>query len=72
MVIVARSFLAEIGMLHLVSPRIMLLETGYELVELVRGSRVGAQQRSKIYGDVVHLTRQALLGRSRWGEHEWN
>jgi hypothetical protein len=67
MVIVTRSFLAEVGMLRLVSPRIMLLETGYKLVELVRGPRVGAQQRSKIYGDVVHLTTSSLIRAYKMG-----
>ena len=66
-VIVTRSFLTEIGMLRLMSPRVMLLETGYELVELMRSPRVGAQQRSKIYGDVVHLTTSSLIRAFKMG-----
>jgi hypothetical protein len=65
--IVTRSFLTEIGMLRLMSPRIMFLETGYKLVELVRGPRVGAQQGSKIYGDVVHLTMSSLIRAFKMG-----
>ena len=55
MVIVTRSFLTEPRMFRLMSPRIMLLETGYKLVELMGVPRVRAQQGSKIYGDVVRL-----------------
>jgi hypothetical protein len=61
MVVIARSFLTETRMFHLMSPRIMLLETRYKLVELVGGPRVRAQQRSKIYGDVVHLITSSLI-----------
>jgi hypothetical protein len=66
-VIVTRSLLTKPGMLRLMSPRIMLLETRYELVELMRGPRVRAQQRSKIYGDVIHLTTSSLIRAFKMG-----
>jgi hypothetical protein len=67
MVVVTRLFLTETRMFHLMSPRVMLLETGYKLVELVRDPRVRAQQGSKIYGDVVHLTTSGLIRAFKMG-----
>ena len=43
------------------SPRVVLLETGYKLVELVQSPQVSAQQRSKIYGDVIHRITSGLI-----------
>ena len=70
--IIARSFATEPRVFCLVSPRVMFLETGRELVELMRCPRVRAQQRSEIYGDVVHRTTSGLIraykmGRAREG-----
>jgi hypothetical protein len=45
----------------------MLLETGYKLMELVRDPQVRAQQGSKIYGDVVHLTMSSLIRAFKMG-----
>ena len=33
--VIARSFFAEPGMFHLMSPRVVFLETGYKLMELM-------------------------------------
>ena len=59
--VIARSFVTEPRMFCLVSPRVVFLETGYKLVELMQCPRVRAQQRSKIYGDVVHRITSGLI-----------
>jgi hypothetical protein len=65
--VIARSFATKPRVFCLVSPRIMFLETGYELVEFMRCPQVRAQQRSEIYGDVVHRTTSGLIRAYKMG-----